>query len=459
MVTEVKTQQGIKNKLRRAWIFIALLIPVLLLIFTVTHLTVNVPFWDDYDAIVKFLTFPASERISHLFDPHNEHRIATARLVFDGIARLTGKFNFQVCIAVGDTLLLLMIGVFCREFVRKFGENGWYYFIPFAWLLVSLFNYENLCWALCAVSNQSHLLLALLALCLFRNRRNIWCYIASLLCGILCTFAIGSGMLVWGALIGMLCAEYWKEWTMQPSAIPVHPQKSTARKILHIFFLITAAALSIFVYLRGFQRPPSNTDSPNILNMILFFLAFLGNLVPFYPAALAIGCTLAIILLFLFYRFPKADSDTHPVFFFLIYLLGCMGAAAVFRSETPSAANAFRYSIISTCTFTCIIFLLIQLIPVEKRIAQIMFRVLLYGCVAFTLATYILIAPRIQERNETLRRNLLTWPTHAEGLRYPEPETASRLLSEFEKTGLYDHRSVAKPGELPPDAPLPWPTR
>ena len=57
--------------------------PIALLFLAIVALAVNVPYWDDYGAIVRYLGWPFGERMQHLFDFHNEHRIVTVRLFLE----------------------------------------------------------------------------------------------------------------------------------------------------------------------------------------------------------------------------------------------------------------------------------------------------------------------------------------------------------------------------------------
>ena len=65
-----------------------------MLFFSLGVLAVDVPYWDDYGAIVRYMGMPLAERMEHLFDFHNEHRILIPRLVFEVFDLYPGRFPF-----------------------------------------------------------------------------------------------------------------------------------------------------------------------------------------------------------------------------------------------------------------------------------------------------------------------------------------------------------------------------
>ena len=80
--------------------------PVVLFLCAILVLGVNVPYWDDYDVFLPYLSMPAAERMRHLFDFHNEHRILTTRLAAELVRAWNGSFSFKGCMLVGNALLL-----------------------------------------------------------------------------------------------------------------------------------------------------------------------------------------------------------------------------------------------------------------------------------------------------------------------------------------------------------------
>ena len=96
-----------KHSYGKAFRAILISCPIILFIGVWLFLTVNVPYWDDYSAFIKYFSEPWPARWAHLFDFHNEHRIVTTRLLADALVALNGgAFNFRAMMAVGNLIQL-----------------------------------------------------------------------------------------------------------------------------------------------------------------------------------------------------------------------------------------------------------------------------------------------------------------------------------------------------------------
>ena len=147
------------------------IIPGFILLGCWSFLTVNVPYWDDYGAIVKYLAEPWPERWRTIWDFHNEHRIATTRLVIDTLVMLNnGSFNFRMMMATGNIIQFAYAITWLSVF-RKC-RSGISAGIPVLWLLTSFIHYENTCWALCSVQNIIVVTLIFAACLLFSKRKS-----------------------------------------------------------------------------------------------------------------------------------------------------------------------------------------------------------------------------------------------------------------------------------------------
>ncbi len=100
-----------------AWVSVIAL-PALMLLGAIIALAVNVPYWDDYDAIVRYLGWPFAERMQHLFDFHNEHRIVTVRLFLESMVAVTGKVNFKACMILGSMQLVAIFAFFACFYLK-----------------------------------------------------------------------------------------------------------------------------------------------------------------------------------------------------------------------------------------------------------------------------------------------------------------------------------------------------
>ena len=430
--------------------------PVLIFVGCWFFLTVNVPYWDDYGAFIKYFSEPWPDRWQHLFDFHNEHRIVTTRLIADALVAINGgTFNLKAMMAVGNRIQLAYACAWLILFRKsRFGIVAG---IPVLWLLTSFIHYENSCWALCSVQNVIVVALSFSACLLFAKRgQSQVAFAGALLCGVAATFSSGGGLLVWPSLIAMEVAEPITEagsWRNGLADIAAHIKTSAAR----LSILTSIAAISICCYLHGFPGGTTEQISDvamRAINGALFFVAFLGGVVPLYPAALALGIALLPFVVFIVIRYPRIR---HPeVFWFMSVGIATMLSATIFRSADPHAAVSSRYCIVSCSIFASIFFLCIEVIPLPEKIARWGLPVMTGGIVLYTVAFLVVGAPLFAQRNELMRRNILTWPNHIEGLRSAAPEIDSVYLQKCVKRGVYDPASVLKQGETRPEKPEPW---
>ncbi len=441
---------------KKALMAILIAAPILIMVGCWLFLTVNVPYWDDYGAFIKYFSEPWPERWEHLFDFHNEHRIVTTRLIADALVALGGgTFNFRAVMSVGN-LIQLAYAITWLVVFRK-SRFGIVAGLPVLWLLTAFIHYENSCWALCAVQNIIVVALMFFACLLFAKRgQSRVAFALSLLSGIAATFSSGGGLLVWPCLLAMELSlpltksENWREGLRK---LPSHIKSSFAS----LAMLLTVGAVSTCCYLHGF--PGGTTEqisdiTTRILNAVLFFVTFIGGIVPIYTAALALGFVLLPIIVFLTIRYPRLK---HPaIFWFMAAELATMLSAAVFRSSDPHAAVSSRYCIVSCSVFASVFFLALEQIPLPERLAKWLVCLTTAGTVVYTTAFLVLGAPLFSQRNELMRRNILTWPAHIEGLRSGDLENDSINLRKCVDRGVYNPASVLKPGEAPPSEPAPW---
>lgn len=433
-----------------------LVCPVVILYGCWLFLTVNVPYWDDYAAFIKYFAEPWPDRWTHLFDFHNEHRIVTTRLIADVLLALSGGvFNFRAMMAVGNSIQLVYATGWLLAFRKS--SYGLWAGVPVFWLFTSFLHYENTCWALTSVQNVIVVALAFAACQAFARRDEGLRHMAlALVCAIGATYSSGGGMLIWPCLIAMeVGAPFTNKghWAVGCQAIFDHAASSWKR----LAVLILLSGLAIGFYLHGFSPAGESTAvgfAARIASGTLFTLAFLGGIVPVYPAALVLGVILLPVLVYIINRYPKIKSP--GIFCFTMVEFGTMLTAAFFRSEDPHAAVSSRYCIVSCSVFAGLLFLALEQVPIPQRLAKWGIRLITAGIILYTTAFLVLGAPLFAARNELMRRNILTWPEHVEGLRSNAPEKDSKYLHRCVERGVYNPIAVLKSHETPPEKPAPW---
>ena len=441
--------------------------PIVSLFLALGALAVNVPYWDDYGAIVRYLGWPFGERMHHLFDFHNEHRIVTVRLFLEAMVALTGKVNFKVCMLWGSAQLLVVLACFAWFHLKHFGGRlGWMLLAAASWHLFSMLNFDNAFWALTALENFGVLMWAFLAIILFHFRRRVVCFALAGLCAMLAVLTSAQGLAVPGVLCMMAllpddCGDVsasggWWEF-FRTTFKSVRKPQSVCRVLACAMF----TGVAMLLYFRGFNMGADAVEAAgaSCVDRGFYILAFLGNLVPIYPVALVCGCFMVIAIGFIVFQFPRIPERLHPIFFFMVYLVGVAVAGVAFRGSDPRAALSFRYYVITACLFISVTMLLVELLGGKSLTVRIGVPLLVVGFALLDLAVFFVGWPMFAERNEALRVNMLTWPEHVEGLRVGDDykEQASHELQQLERLGRYDHKSLLKQGETMPETPIPWP--
>ena len=329
--------------------------------------------------------------------------------------------------------------------------------LPVLWLLTSFIHYENTCWALCSVQNVIVVALIFATCLLFSKRKSsTTAFALALFTGVAATFSSGSGLLVWPCLVGMEMAEPLSEygsWGKGVKNIFEHV-KSSSFRLLPLLSIATIASYCYLIDFPGGTTEQTLNLSDRIVHGLLFFVAFTGAILPVYPAAFALGLALMPIMVFITIRYPRLK---HPeIFWFMIAQLSTMLVAAIFRASDPQSAVSSRYCIVSCSLFASILFLGLELCPPRKRLVKILLHTTTAGTILYTIAFLALGAPLFAKRNELLRRNILTWPNHIQGLRTCNPEIDGAYLRKCIDRGIYNPATLLKPGENPPTTPEPW---
>ncbi len=398
--------------------------PLALFVFAVATLAVDVPYWDDYDALLGYLSRPA--RLAHLFDLHNEHRIVTVRAVAEALLRVCGRFDFRAMIAVGNLLFLAYVALLVRRlfFVRGGLPLPW--LVPALWALLSILMYENMLWALTAVQSNAVLLFAWLALWgLERAGRGGWGWFAfSLANAWLCTYTSGSGLFVWFCLAGMAL----KRWRLDGARLC--PAQAAV--------LAAAGAVTVAGYLRGFAGGGGAGAALAHPGRVLAYAAlFCGGAFHAAPLALPAGACVLGFAAWQVLRLPRVRENA--VFFFFGFLLCAGCAAALFRSgEAAGQALSFRYRVVAVSILLCCGALAYRQAPAWLlRYARPACALVTAACVWMNLAAYLLAYPQLAARRDRLVEGVRAWPERCGGLVYPDTSLAGEALRRSVEAGVY----------------------
>lgn len=426
---------------------------VLVFVFSISTLVCNVPYWDDYDAILHYLSRPFTERVGSIFDFHNEHRIVIPRLVFEVVYAICGMFDFRVCIIIGDLILLGYVFVLGKNLTRNL---AWRYFIPFVALFLSLANYENTLWALTSIQSHGVLLFALLAVVFFDKRERTTCFIMALVFAVAATLTSGSGLGIWPCLVLMGLKQYadTEEGFKWCRFVDLKSGMRQFFRFKPLIFMFTMAAV-LFSYLKGFVEKASQHAAlamdvnlqlslfDKLVNSLDFGISFLGAVVPYHKIALPIGLVIVVMVFFVLYNFKRVKDDV--TFFFLLYLLSVVASGMLFRANLSKCggevACLLRYGIVTFSIIACLVVLNTRLIrqmyPRRLVLWEGVMCLVLFGALLINFGVQILGYELVHIRKSNLERGLQKWPESSDELQYPDKSRASMILKRADETGVF----------------------
>ncbi len=330
--------------------FVIIGIPIFIFIYHVYVYAVNLPRYDDYDAILGFLNSyknaTIEEKFRLLFTQHNEHRIFSSRLSYVFFKGFFGTINFRYIILF-NALLLVSIYLLLVHLVRKVLPNLWQ--VGALALSISIFdltNYENANFAMAGMQNFGIILLFLYSMYFYSISSNKFLIIAVLL-QILCVFSSGNGV------IGSFLVTAYVLLT-----------GSKTKRVVAIFTFILVTPL----YYISFNKGASDFFTLNPAKFIPYFLHSLGSHFGFKSGLIA-----AVLMLFLFvFLLPVnrkgslkrlSGSSVHAmIFLFLgLFILSSLGVMSIFRGNTEVEIScSSRYTIYSHL-FAGVVFILFLL--------------------------------------------------------------------------------------------------
>ncbi len=309
---------------------------------TINAYALNIPYKDDYDAILGWLVdYKASDfggRLKLLFLQHNEHRLLASRLVYATYYTLFGDVNIRSFIFLANIQLIgiLAIGmVFIKRFV------GGFWAVPAFVLALCLFdvnNFENADFAMAGMQNFGIVWWFMLSL-FFYTRPGNKNLVAALLFQALAAFSSGNGMVAGGALF-------------------VYCLLSQDRRKA----ILSGAGMLLFLglYFIGYQSTGEAMTAGSVYNMAMFFLHMAGAHFSFengwFCALIMLGILAACLPLRSKFKFKE---EALPLIAILVFVIGSVGVTSIFRGATPIVqAYASRY-FIYTHLLTAIVFCLL----------------------------------------------------------------------------------------------------
>ena len=321
------------------------LIPLYLLFSLIKEYSLNLPFLDDYDAILNFLNSwdNSNNKIELLFSQHNEHRIFSSKIIYLLYYFLFHKINFLVIIILGNLQLLSIAGLL-SYFSIKFLDKNW----GIAMLIISIClfdpsNYDNNNFAMAGMQNYGVVLFFLASLFFYtKTLENKYAIFWSVFFQFLCAFSSGSGI-IGGFILVLFNLIYGNKKSLITSVVS--------------FIVFTSA------YFYSYHSAPSTLTGKSIGDAIYFFLNLSGSHFG-YEDRVVISILSICILIFLsfFKRGLLFEKKIGAIFALLAFIILSMGTASLFRSGGKEGIEHDSYAsryLIYPHLFTALIFLLL----------------------------------------------------------------------------------------------------
>lgn len=405
-------------------IWLLFLIPLIGYSAVILKYAANVPFQDDYDAILYFLSHfiearTLQEKLALLFSQHNEHRIVFDRIVSLCCYSLFGEANFKYLIVFGNLGWVLSVLILVAYAHKSFGL-ALSSLLPIPYILLSFGHWENMFFAMAAIQNYWFMFFAIVFLIgLSKNKILLCCAVFPAT-----IFTSGGGVIFY--LIGnayFLMARKWK------SSI--------------LFFVLSSVCMTIYFY--GYHKPPyhpSVTEAIlNPLRTIEYFLIYWGNIIlwPQKQLYIIVGLILCVSSIYLaIKRYGDVFLQLLICFITLIALM-----AALTRSGFGIwQAAASRYALFPLLALVSVYIFVIT----SSRFSISVQRVILVGAavvaMSFWLANIFIVEYNhyFMKMKDERVASIVEFDKGQQGsLLYPEQERARQILSTARQMHIYEY--------------------
>jgi hypothetical protein len=399
-----------------AWTGIALILaPVLADLGLVSRVSVDIPYLDDYDAIVEFLQQFLDEeslgaRMQRLLARHNEHVMLTLRGTVVLTHLLRGSLDFTLLNLVGSGFLLLVLLVLFRAY--RPDEAAARKLLPFAPAALILIQPQF--WMVMlspTTSLSSFAMTAWAGLALLALRHDSWkAFGAGAVCAALATFSLGNGVLVLPAGVLLLL-------------LRDRPQRAL------IWALISSGLLALWLLV---SAPPGSLGRslPALDRVLLYSLNFIGSAGAFSQRGLS-AIVGALILASAVLLTVRGLPRRNPLLFALLLLeVGSIAANALVRSQQGPGAPLIqpRYRFYSSVLLAVTYLGWSELIR-SPRAARLCLTGCLVSSLAFSFFSFQLYRDELVKVSVNLRLGFeYWWKTGEGGLIHPSLRKANGLI-------------------------------
>ena len=406
----------------RAWL-IALLfaLPMLSYFGLIASYAENIPFWDDFDSILKFLS-KSPPSWHDLAAHHNEHRIIWTRAVAWVCHLATGPIDLRLLMWIGNLTTVALTLLLASRWRAQ--NLPILFFLPVVYILFQPQSWENMTWAMAALQNCSIWLFAALALACWQFATWRW-QVAALAWATVAAGTSGNGIFVPLVLI------IWQSVRcLSPAAATTAPERRANYAALLLVLTFTVVITSL--YFAGYQRPEHHPGIVEQFKTPVRLVRFLGVLCGAFVSDLgrpfAFVAGLGQLACFGLLTYRRYDHRNPMIYYLLLFCFGSMLAATLTRAGFGVVqATSSRYRVMPLLALALNYMALYELYPLrlsKQRLFVGLMAVLLVAQVAsFTKARY-----RLRIHRAELLARLNAWRESGEGLSYPDPQLADEAL-------------------------------
>lgn len=379
------------------------LLPIATFLFILSINVINLPFYDDYDTVLRYLKqfhfddWESSENLfSKLILPHNEHRILLSRITV-----LIYHYFFDIInikhLVLFQNIFLFLTFLFVLKVIKETKLNHKQQVITLA--VFSLFNLAF--WSTSfffsgGIQHYTSFLFSFLCLYLINKAPQItnlqW--IGALLCGFVATFSFGCGLLVMPIGAFLLWVKNQKRQSVIWGAV---------------------TCLFALIYITNAGHKSSDPVAFNLFSFIKFFFTFLGS--PFYinaytPTAVWINTLICMIIgsmvfLFWIYLFFSGYYKKNTLLYCLFSFCVATGLLLAYSRFDYNASGGVvsRYMFFSRCLFIWLVIIFMNRFEIRKRYLKFF----TFGYLAVWAMMTINTIPQINSSKVMLADLILGW--------------------------------------------------
>ena len=415
-------------------------LPVIYMLGSALFSSRNVAYWDELDDVLGLMLHLKAggnwhDVLTQFSAVENEHRTLMSRLLFAGSYWLTGTVNFSVIGIIGN----LFLCVFCALLVGTAGalERKVQMGALLAALIFQQEHYENFLWSGSSIDHFQVVLLAGGAFMALARGSRATLLVAGLL-GLLATFTLAHGLMVWPVGVLVLVAD--RRW-----------------RDLRIWSALAVTVGGIYFW--GFQFNPAHhvgdfsaAGPGRILHYWLILLGApvaLGQqaLAPFFGAAL-----LALILRRLTRLGIQQERIALPL---ALWAVGSLLLVAIGRVDFTQGNVASRYYVLGALAWALVLFVQLETWREPARPYRFLLRALplliLFNVEAD--ANFSADARDWLSRRDSAIDDYVRYGRDGVGpyALHPNADHANEMLRQVEEAGVY-RMPVSTPERWFPDA-------